>query len=502
MSVKFTTIPAKRLAQGITDTDTSFRLTDIEGWDGDNLVAGDFGTQAFGVFRDANGTVLELFSFDPATIASNAIDFVDRGLQFDGDLTTEVTANKLVWPAGTIVQLGSNPPQLFQWLKEYIDDAVIAGAVPATDTVPGIGILATAAQINAGTASEGGYPLFAPPDQIALSDLFRGINYQTYAADAGVSDAYAITVAPAPAAYAAGQVFIFKAATANTGAATLNVNSLGAKTIKKNKTQDLETGDIIAGQFVVVTYDNTTDAFIVSTLADRNVRIVTAGETINGATLPVPVYQNKTDNEFYACDANDTAKYKFIGFAVSNGTDGTSIAVRFNGIVSGFSALDEGEKYYVQDAVGTIGTTPGTQEILVGVAISTTELLIMRGKMRASGTVTITGTNTSSITTGFRVNVVRVLAGFTVGGGTSASSVGYYLNGSNRSVYVDSAANASENTSGGSVTDKAWFLLDASSNRHDGVVDTVTDTGFRFNQTKNAGTDRAIPLVWEAEGEL
>ena len=77
------------------------------------------------------------------------------------------------------------------------------------------------------------------------------------ATDAEASDAYAITVSPVPAAYALYQVFQFKANTANTGAASLNVNGLGAITIKKNRDQDLETGDIEANSIVVVVYDGT-----------------------------------------------------------------------------------------------------------------------------------------------------------------------------------------------------------------------------------------------------
>lgn len=79
----------------------------------------------------------------------------------------------------------------------------------------------------------------------------------TYAADAQASDAYAITVSPAPSAYATGQTWLFKANTANTGAGSLNVNGLGAKTIKKNTDQDLATGDIEAGSIVEVVYDGT-----------------------------------------------------------------------------------------------------------------------------------------------------------------------------------------------------------------------------------------------------
>jgi hypothetical protein len=78
-----------------------------------------------------------------------------------------------------------------------------------------------------------------------------------YAVDAVGTDAYAITLSPAPAAYYAGQEFNFKAGTANTGACTLNVNGLGAKDIKKDVSSALETGDILQNQVVKVIYDGT-----------------------------------------------------------------------------------------------------------------------------------------------------------------------------------------------------------------------------------------------------
>lgn len=78
-----------------------------------------------------------------------------------------------------------------------------------------------------------------------------------YGASSAGDDDYEITVTPVPNDYDAGDTYTFKADVANTGAATLNVNSLGAKTIKKFGTQDLATGDIIAGQMVTVRYDGT-----------------------------------------------------------------------------------------------------------------------------------------------------------------------------------------------------------------------------------------------------
>lgn len=95
-------------------------------------------------------------------------------------------------------------------------------------------------------------------DQDILASDYDGIKmFKGYAADAGGSDDYAITVSPVPAAYVAGDTYIFKANTANTGAATLNVNTLGQIAIKKNYNQALETGDIMAGQLVAVVFDGT-----------------------------------------------------------------------------------------------------------------------------------------------------------------------------------------------------------------------------------------------------
>src|SRR5581483_10701671 len=80
---------------------------------------------------------------------------------------------------------------------------------------------------------------------------------EIYAADSVSTDAYAVTLTPAPTAYVTGMVVRFKAGTANTGAATLNVNSLGAKTIVKNYNSTLADNDILANQIGEVIYDGT-----------------------------------------------------------------------------------------------------------------------------------------------------------------------------------------------------------------------------------------------------
>lgn len=98
-------------------------------------------------------------------------------------------------------------------------------------------------------ATAGGFP----------TPNFKDLQNQAmvYAAATG-TNTLTVTYTPAPAAYVAGQRFVFKAANNNTAAVTLNVNGLGAKSIKKNGGVDeLGVDDIVAGQVVAVQYDGT-----------------------------------------------------------------------------------------------------------------------------------------------------------------------------------------------------------------------------------------------------
>ncbi|KQC03902.1 MAG: hypothetical protein APR55_06665 [Methanolinea sp. SDB] len=78
-----------------------------------------------------------------------------------------------------------------------------------------------------------------------------------FAVDTGTSNAYVVALSPALDAVITGMPIYFKAANPNTGASTLNVNSLGAKALRKNGVDALAAGDIQAGQIVLVIYDGT-----------------------------------------------------------------------------------------------------------------------------------------------------------------------------------------------------------------------------------------------------
>jgi hypothetical protein len=150
-----------------------------------------------------------------------------------------------------------------------------------------------------------------------------------YAVATGSSNAYAVST-PALAAYTAGNVFAFKANFSNTGSATLNVNSLGAKTIKKNDgATNLSANDIINGQIVIVRYDGTNLQMLspVGTPPTQTnyARIVYIGAS-DSTTLTNPTSLTNFDTHTYAISANDLingVSYEFEGIAsVTNGTSG------------------------------------------------------------------------------------------------------------------------------------------------------------------------------------
>lgn len=214
-----------------------------------------------------------------ATVSATTWTIVYRGIDADAP-NTEVTANKKAHRRGAPVVITDYPlvavlrnilngeatlPNKLQYAshpsisgnqdipdKQYVDSLANTGAADATTTVQGLVEEPTQAEVEAGTGAGGtGAKLFIPGDRNGAR-LFFG-----YAADAGANDTYAITCSPVPTAYTTGMLIQFKANTANTGACTINVNTLGAKSLKVHKDLDPQDGYIKAGQDVLIQYDGT-----------------------------------------------------------------------------------------------------------------------------------------------------------------------------------------------------------------------------------------------------
>ena len=70
------------------------------------------------------------------------------------------------------------------------------------------------------------------------------------------TDTYAATITGV-SAYTQGDVYAIEFGNANTNGSTININSLGAKTLVKNNNVELVAGDIMAGQNFILIYDGT-----------------------------------------------------------------------------------------------------------------------------------------------------------------------------------------------------------------------------------------------------
>jgi hypothetical protein len=106
----------------------------------------------------------------------------------------------------------------------------------------------------------------------------------------GTADAITVTLgqvggANSISAYATGQLFRFKAGADNTGAATINVNAIGAKAIRKIESGAdvaLDAADILDGKYYLAIYDATANAAAGAWIIDPGTSVAAATTSAAG----------------------------------------------------------------------------------------------------------------------------------------------------------------------------------------------------------------------------
>jgi hypothetical protein len=88
-------------------------------------------------------------------------------------------------------------------------------------------------------------------------DVYALLTDAGYGANEGSANALLVNPDPAFTAYVTGMVVRFKAVGANSGAVTVNVNSLGSKNVLANDGSNLTAGAIVANGIYEMTYDGT-----------------------------------------------------------------------------------------------------------------------------------------------------------------------------------------------------------------------------------------------------
>lgn len=147
------------------------------------------------------------------------------------------------------------------------------GILQAVPTVP----LEVGGQIY---SSSGGFKF---PDSTVQTTAAVGGSAK-FAVTTGSSNVYALPLSPALGSYTAGDVIYFQANFTNTASSTINVNSLGAKTIKTVYGDTLVGGEIVSGGIYNITYDGT-DFIITNSYAKSRGAYVSVNSTLGSMTV-------------------------------------------------------------------------------------------------------------------------------------------------------------------------------------------------------------------------
>lgn len=183
--------PFQLAGSGSSIGDTTIVLQSMVGIDGSNLTTTDIGPIGYGTLEPGNGTNEEAFQFTGITQNANGTATLTgvSTILFKSPYTATAGLGKIHAGASTVIL--SNDAAFYNNIIQYVNGVAISGAINATTGSAGIVQLATAAQINAGTATGStGAALTVTPDQLALS------NYVPTLIPSGVISAYGGTSAP------------------------------------------------------------------------------------------------------------------------------------------------------------------------------------------------------------------------------------------------------------------------------------------------------------------
>lgn len=106
----------------------------------------------------------------------------------------------------------------------------------------------------------------------------------SYCACTGAAGVYVATSTPSITSYTAGLRILFIASATNTGASTINLNTIGAKAIKRPDGSATVAGDILSGALTLIGYDGTNFQLLSSSLADATAAAASAVTASTGAT--------------------------------------------------------------------------------------------------------------------------------------------------------------------------------------------------------------------------
>jgi hypothetical protein len=272
----------------------------------------------------------------------------------------------------------------------------------------------------------------------------REWNWRSFTLTAGgTADSKTLTYSVAPAAYYNGQRFAFIANTTNTGAVTLNINTLGAKAVRKvlaGTPTALAAGDMVSGARVEVAYNLAADAFDLVIANDLKANLAggntfTGDQTVNSGTFRLnasfPAYHffptTGTANQRAFRIQADNGNLTFIGVDDSNNQQNFPFQIAWGGNATfNTSALIVSPVSGIGYGTGSGGSVTQTTSKSTTVTLNKPSgVIVMNNAALAAGasvqftlnnsvifsTDVLLLTVTGNTFTGYRVEPVNILTG-------------------------------------------------------------------------------------------
>lgn len=158
------------------------------------------------------------------------------------------------------------------------------------------------------------------------------------------TDTITLSASRVMTAYTAGDRYCFKAGGTNTGAATLNVDTLGAKSIKRPDGTPLVAGDITSGMYVDVVYDGTNFILLNRHIVDATstvkgvAELATNAEALAGSSTSVVVTpgnlgsdQTKSNTGHMVLPGNILVNWARLSFSGATGPETATWSKAFSG---------------------------------------------------------------------------------------------------------------------------------------------------------------------------
>lgn len=500
--------PTTLFGSGVVAGSTTIQLTNFNQINGTPLTMANFGTIGFFTLEPGNGTLEESGTFSGITPnADGTVTLTGVATQLTVSPYTQTPGLAQSHAGGVYFVLSNTagfynefpnlpdnatiagvyaflqPPQVPTDISsnihsaasiEYVNNATTSGAPNAATNVKGIVQLATATQMAVGVVIGSTGAALVPPNSL-------------FSATATVAQVGVVTGTNG----IIGTGFILGGVAG--GFATLNSANL---VIQNPANATLAT---VAGVIPITDVNATLNTFVPGPMQN-----FVAGEVINASSVPKVVMLSPIDGKVYNLNASAATATAFYvcGFVNTpqNVTASAFVVVQTEGTVHNFSGLSAGKYYYSSNTPGNIGTTAGTESLLVGQADTTgNNLFIIQGKKVTSGVTSFSATATQAIVCGFQPTKVVFYATAGGSGQFGISNGAWDVNGGNNCSALQVTSSAA--SSGFTQVGNSWSTNSATSggNNHSGSLSVVGSTGFTLSNLKTGTPNANVEIFWQAE---